>query len=145
MKIQTRYHGEVEAVEKDIWQFPKGIPGFQDEREFFLYPLAEEEVFFVLQSTKEPDIAFVVSNPFSFFQAYDFTLDESSIETLQLEKAEDVQLFVILTLGETIETSTANLQAPIVLNVKNHRAKQVILHDTQYKTKHPINQEVKKG
>ena len=36
MKIQTRYHGEVEADEKDIWQFPKGIPGFQDEREFFL-------------------------------------------------------------------------------------------------------------
>lgn len=145
MKIQTRYHGEVEVDEKDIWQFPKGIPGFQDEKEFLLYPLANEKVFFVLQSTNESDVAFVAANPFSFFQDYDFTLDESSVETLQLEKAEDVMLLVILTLGETIETSTVNLQAPLVLNVKNHRAKQVILHDTDYKTKHPVNQKVKKG
>lgn len=145
MKIQTRYHGEVETDEKNIWQFPKGIPGFQDEKEFFLYPLADDEIFFVLQSTKEQDIAFVVSNPFSFFQDYDFTLDESSIEMLQLEKEEDVLLLVILTLGETIETSTANLQAPLILNMKNHRAKQVILHDNHYKTKHPINLKVKKG
>ena len=97
MKIQTRYHGEVEAVEKDIWQFPKGIPGFEDEREFLLYPLADDEVFFVLQSTKEPDIAFVVANPFSFFEDYDFILDQSIIETLQLEKTEDVLLLVNFT------------------------------------------------
>lgn len=142
MKITTKYHGEMEFSEKDIWHFAKGIPGFPDEQQFILYPLADNEVFSILQSVTNQDIAFVVTSPFVFFPDYDFILDENTVLFLQLEKSSDVLPLVILTLGKTLATSTANLQAPLILNAKNKQAKQVILHDTNYHTKHKLKQTV---
>lgn len=144
MKVMTKYHGEIEVSENDIWHFSNGIPGFPDEKSFLLYPLEDQEVFSILQSVQFHEVAFVVTNPFSFFQDYDFRLDESSVTALDLHEASDALPFVILTLGDSITTSTANLQAPIILNTKNKRGKQVILHDTTYQTKHLINEKVEK-
>ena len=84
MKITTKYHGEMEVQEKDIWNFPNGIPGFPDEQQFILYPLADNEVFSILQSVVSQEIAFVVTSPFVFFPDYDFTLDENVVSFLQL-------------------------------------------------------------
>ncbi|MGM9923424.1 MAG: flagellar assembly protein FliW [Bacillus sp. (in: firmicutes)] len=145
MKIMTKYHGELQADEKELWHFPKGIPGFPDEKKFLLYPLADNEIFSILQSAAHPDIAFVAASPFSFFRDYEFTLDESAIAILGVEDAHDVLPLVILTLGESLESSTTNLQAPIILNVKNRQGKQVILHDAPYHTKHTINEKVGQG
>ena len=145
MKITTKYHGEMEFDEKDIWHFANGIPGFQDEQQFVLYPLADNELFSILQSVKSQAVAFIVTSPFVFFPDYDFTLEDSVVSSLQLTKSNDVLPLVILTLGESLTTSTANLQAPLIFNMKNKEAKQVILHDTPYHTKHPLKQTVKQG
>lgn len=144
MKISTKYHGEIEVNERELWHFSNGIPGFPEEKAFLLYPLAEEEVFSILQSATTHEVAFVVTSPFAFFQDYDFTLDESSITTLDLQEASDALPLVILTLGESLAVSTANLQAPIILNTKNKQGKQVILHNTSYQTKHLIKEKVEK-
>lgn len=144
MKIVTKYHGEIEGNPKDIWYFPKGIPGFPDEREFLMYPLANQDVFYILQSLINSEIAFVITNPFNFFDDYDFYIDESSISTLGLKSTEEVLPFVILTLGSSLVTSTANLKAPIIFNKENQFGKQVILHDTPFHTKHFIKQKAEK-
>ncbi len=47
MKIQTKFHGEIEIKETDIFTFESGIPGFLDEKKFTLLPL-DETPFFVL-------------------------------------------------------------------------------------------------
>ena len=145
MILTTKYHGEMEVDERDLWEFPKGIPGFPEEKQFYLYPLADNELFSILQSVNNKEIAFIVANPFVFFPDYDFTLDDNIVDFLQLEDSRDVLTLVILTLGETFIHSTANLQAPLILNTKNKRAKQVILHDTNYQTKHPMKQTVEQG
>ena len=145
MKISTKYHGEMEFNEKDIWHFSNGIPGFPDEQRFVIYPLADNELFSVLQSVTSQAIAFIVTSPFEFFPDYDFTLEGSVVSFLQLENSSDVLPLVILTLGDSLTSSTANLQAPLILNMKNNQAKQVILHDTSYHTKHPLKQTVKQG
>lgn len=145
MKITTKYHGEMEVQEKDIWHFPNGIPGFPDEQQFILYPLANDDVFSILQSVISHEIAFVVTSPFVFFPDYDFTLDENVVSFLQLENSSDVLPLVILTLGDSLASSTANLQAPLILNTKNKCAKQVILHDTPFHTKHHLKQTVEQG
>lgn len=145
MEILTKYHGEIEVNKDDIWYFPKGIPGFPDEDQFILYPLTNQDVFSILQSVKNSEVAFIVTNPFAFFPKYDFVLDENSIAILELESSDDAIPFVILTLGESLKTSSANLQAPLVLNVKNKRCKQVILHDTSYHTKHLLLSQVVEG
>ena len=145
MILATKYHGEVEVEEREIWEFPKGIPGFLEEKQFYLYHLTDHELFSILQSVNNKEIAFIITNPFAFFPEYDFTLDDNVVDFLQLENSSDVLTLVILTLGDTLSNSTANLQAPLIMNIKNKRAKQVILHDTDYQTKHPMKQIVKQG
>jgi len=135
MKIETKYHGEQEVNAESILTFEFGIPGFPEEKEFVLLPLDDSSLS-VLQSVGTPEIGFVVADPFSFFPAYDFQLSESAVEQLGLEKAEDAVVYTILTVQDPFEKTTANLQAPLVINSKSNQAKQVILNDGYYQTKH---------
>lgn len=140
MKIGTRYHGEILVDESQLWLFESGIPGFQDEQEFIILPLEGNEYFNIMQSVKTEQLAFVITDPFIFFKDYDFTLEDGDIYHLKLEKKEDVKVFVILTVKEPLQLTTANLQGPVIFNQKNKMAKQVILKDTSYTTKHLIFQ-----
>jgi flagellar assembly factor FliW len=137
MKIHTKYHGECEIHEKDIFHFEHGIPGFLDEKQFVLLPL-EDTPFVILQSVKTPKLGFVVIDPFSYFNNYDFELDDHSVEQLQLSSEKEVAVYVILTVADPFDNTTANLQAPIVLNYEKKFGKQVILTNAPYKTKHRL-------
>ncbi|WP_368930136.1 flagellar assembly protein FliW [Bacillus pumilus] len=136
MIIQTKYHGEVKIKEEQMINFSNGIPGFLDQKQFVILPLSEESPFLVLQSLKSAELGFIVSSPFLFFNQYEFDLDETVVEILEVEDANDVEVMVILTMESSIEKTTANLRAPIIVNRKNMKAKQVILHDSAYHTKH---------
>lgn len=144
MIIETKYHGTQEIGPEDILKFDSGIPGFPEEKEFVLLPL-DESTLSVLQSVETSEIGFVVADPFSFFPEYDFQLGESTVEQLKLSKPEDAVVFTILTVQDPFEKTTANLQAPVVINTKNNRAKQVILNEGNYKTKHPLFGQKVKG
>ena|SRR5690606_14925587 len=145
MKIQTKYHGEVEIAENTTLTFAKGIPGFPDETKFTLLPLPELTNMSVMQSVTTPALAFVVADPYTIFSPYEFALDENTVEELEISSPEDVSALVILTVQDPFEKSTANLQAPIVMNMKKNKAKQVILNNENYKTKQPLFGQPVKG
>ncbi|MFK2826309.1 flagellar assembly protein FliW [Bacillus sp. B190/17] len=138
MKIATKYHGQVEIQEEDILSFPHGIPGFIDEKSFTLLAFPDNDSFFVLQSINTPALGFVVTNPFTFFPDYDIQLDDTTVEALDLQKPEDAAVYTILTVREPFNETTANLQAPVVININNKKAKQTILNDSRYQTRHLI-------
>ncbi|WP_338751629.1 flagellar assembly protein FliW [Bacillus sp. FJAT-52991] len=138
MIIETKYHGQVEIQEEKIWTFTQGIPGFAEEKQFILLALPDNDVFFILQSTNTPNLGFVVTSPFAFFPDYEFQLDEVAIDALRLDQAEEAAIYTILTVQDPFEKTTANLQAPIVVNTKNNKAKQTILNDSRYETRHAI-------
>ncbi|MCA1055297.1 flagellar assembly protein FliW [Rossellomorea aquimaris] len=138
MKLHTKYHGEIDVKEDDILKFEQGIPGFLDEKQFVLLPLEENDWFLILQSITTPELGFVVTDPFLFTNEYDFELDSGSVELLELSSEKDVKVLTILTMKITLKESTANLQAPIIINLANNKAKQVILNDRDYQTKHLI-------
>ncbi|WP_186580801.1 flagellar assembly protein FliW [Aquibacillus kalidii] len=135
MLIQTKYFGEIEINKEQIIEFTQGIPGFLEERQFVLLPLEENEFFYVLQSVKHANPAFIVVNPFHFVSQYEFDLDEVTLKLLDIESQSDVQVLCIVSLKEPFETSTANLQAPIIINHKNKRARQYITNSKDYSTK----------
>lgn len=141
MIIKTKYHGETQIQEEQIIIFANGLPGFSDEKKFVILPLSEDSPFVVLQSAETAELAFIVASPFVFFKDYGFDLDETTVEFLEIEAAEDVEVMAILTIEEPFEKSTANLMAPIVVNRKKMLGKQVILHDSPYQTKHLIGGE----
>lgn len=138
MKIKTKYHGEVEIDVKDVVSFDFGIPGFPDEKEYVIMPLSDDSVFFILQSVKTDGLAFIISDPFIHFKEYEFDVPEDDLETLKIDKKEDVIIFSIITLVEPIEETTANLQAPLVINQNKKIGKQIIINNLSYKTKHNI-------
>lgn len=137
MKLCTKYHGEIEINKKDIFHFEHGIPGFLDEKQFVLLPLGDTP-FVILQSVKTPSLGFAMIDPFICFKDYDFELDEQSVAQLQLSSEKEVAVYVILTVTDPFDDTTANLQAPIVINVHKRLGKQVILTNTNYKTKHRL-------
>lgn len=147
MKIETKYQGRVEVKEEEIWTFEKGIPGFLNEKQFVILPLIEDnDIYTLLQSVQTPELGFVIINPFLFFKDYSCEIDDSTLEQLEIEKEKDVLIYSILTIQDKFENTTANLQAPLVFNIKNKKAKQIILSEGDHKVKHFILPEkVKKG
>ncbi|GGE84910.1 flagellar assembly protein FliW [Priestia taiwanensis] len=138
MNIQTKYNGEVIIGETDIIAFEKGIPAFEEEKEFIILPLGEGVPYYAMQSIKTPSLAFVIADVFSLFPTYDIELSQHEVEELKIQHPTDIKVFTILTIHEPFEKSTANLQAPIIVNTKEREGKQVVLSNVPYTLKHSI-------
>lgn len=138
MNIQTKFLGEVEIEESQIWSFPKGIPGFDEEKEFALLSIEGNSMFLVLQSLNTQEIAFIVANPYNIVQEYSFDIDDATIHAIDLQNAEDVMVLGVLSIKEPFESSTINLQAPLIFNTKTKQAKQMILNDSTFSMRHQI-------
>lgn len=132
---QTKFHGEIEIGQEDIYTFESGIPGFLVEKQFCLLPL-EDTPFFILQSMKTKEVAFIVTNPFDVFPDYEVKLTDEVLSTLQIETEKEVVTLVILTIHDPFNQTTANLQAPIILNSHKKTGKQFIMNGSNYRNKH---------
>jgi flagellar assembly factor FliW len=95
-------------------------------------------VVYELRSVQDPDVRFLVGVPTAFFPDYAFELDEVSAEELELQDASDALVLVVLTSGEDLASTTANLLAPVVLNARTRSAAQVILSGTDWPVRAPI-------
>lgn len=137
MKIQTKFHGEQEIVKEEILHFEAGIPGFLDEKEFYIFPL-EDTPLYVLQSIRTKEIAFIITDPFVLFAQYEFDLSQDLVESLNIQSEKEVAVFVILTVKEPFNKTTANLQAPLIINQKNKQGKQFIINNSPYTARHLI-------
>lgn len=142
MKITTAYMGEVEINPSQIIKFEHGLPGFEDEKEFIQLPLSEESAYQVLQSVKTAGLAFIITSPYAIIADYNFNLEDSIIQALDIKRADEVAVFVIVSIKDTLENSTVNLKAPIVLNIESQKAKQIILEE-DYAIRHQLNAEKK--
>jgi flagellar assembly factor FliW len=135
MKIETKFQEVIEIQESDIMNFEQGLPGFEEEKEFVLLPIEGTELS-LLQSIQTKDLAFITTDPFHFFKQYNFEISKADLEYLEIKDQKDVFVQVIITVVDPYEKSTANLQAPLIQNVKNNKSKQIILSDSKYRTKH---------
>ena len=70
--------------------------------------------------------------------AIEIDLDDEFIKELDIKDEKDVLVICLITLGKSLKDSTANLKAPIIINIKNNRGKQLILQDDKYKIKEPL-------
>lgn len=142
MQIQTKFHGEVQIETDQTWSFPKGLPGFETENQFTLLPIEGNNIFQVLQSTQTAEIAFIVANPYTVVDNYTIQVDEPTINLLEIKKEQDVFVLGVLSLKEPFESSTINLQAPLIFNKSTKKAKQMILNDNNFTIRHPIGTQV---
>ncbi|WP_196599968.1 flagellar assembly protein FliW [Pectinatus frisingensis] len=135
--INTVRFGNIKIDETKIIKFPHGIPPFEDEHEFVIIPYSEESPFLFLQSVSTARLAFLMVNPFMFFNDYEFVVNDDVMDELQIKNREDISIFSLLTIpNKDIKKTTANLLAPIIINQSNYKGLQLILENTNYTTRH---------
>ena len=141
MKIQTTRFGEIEGDEKSIFNFTMPILGYNEEEQFVLIESKEAALFKWLQSTKTPDLAFLVTSPNFFGIEYAFELPDEAESALDVKTAEELMVLTIAKVpnGKPIET-TVNLLGPVILNITNQKAGQVILSGSGFDTSYPLFQ-----
>ncbi|WP_069998877.1 flagellar assembly protein FliW [Cellulosilyticum sp. I15G10I2] len=139
MLLKTAQFGEIEINENKKIIFKEGIPGFETLKEYIL--LEDEDIespFKYLQSAQQEDVCFVILNPYMFNINYTPTIKEEYFEKLGGGKDEDFFIFVITTVGKTLEETTVNLMAPLLIHQETRLGLQVIVEEDAYTTKHPI-------
>jgi flagellar assembly factor FliW len=138
MKIQTSRFGWIEVTPEDLIDFPEGLLGFNTLRKFVLLDDPNDEIFAWLQSCEEPSIAFPVLEPELFHQSYKTNLTKTDLEVLQSAKPEGLRSFCIITIPQDPTQMSANLKAPILINVAARIARQCVLQDNHLAIREPI-------
>ncbi|WP_092926917.1 flagellar assembly protein FliW [Romboutsia hominis] len=118
--------------------FEKGIPGFENYNTFLVEEIKENKNFISMISKDDLNVGFVCVSPFEIKKDYEIELNEDTINELNIKDYKDVLVLSLITLGNSIDTSTVNLRAPIIINISNNRGKQLILEDTKYNIKEPL-------
>lgn len=136
--IQSTRLGQLDVSDEEYLRFPKGLPGFLNETAFAVVPHGDRSPFVFLQSVSDPDLTFLVVDAFDFFSDYQFEMDDECAKELGIAEDIPVQVLNIVTVPETVETMTANLLAPIIVNWKTRIAEQIVLEKTQFTTQHRL-------
>ena len=136
MDIQTTRFGVISVEDERIMTFSGGLLGFPEHRQFALIQTGEENYFFWLQSVEDPNLAFVITDPSTFFQEYAVPIREETQTEIELENVGDAQTFVIC--NKVGEWLTGNLLGPLVINVRNRKGSQVVLTDKKWTTRQPL-------
>lgn len=127
-------------ADKPVLHFPHGLYGFEDYKDFTLCE-SDYGPFMWLQSVSEKALAFLVVDPFLFFSDYELDVDDESIKDIGVKNASDVSVIAIVTLAKQKEAPiTVNLQGPLIINKHNKHAKQIVLQDPRWLTKHDLSQ-----
>ncbi|MFN8535286.1 MAG: flagellar assembly protein FliW [Dehalococcoidia bacterium] len=139
MKVLTTRFGQPETIEIDEeGVFALAIVGYGEGRRFARIGDADNPMLGWLQSLDDPATCFVVADPAGFFSDYEFDLTEDHVRALDLQTAEEVDAMVIVRLGSEPHETTANLAAPVVLNRRNHRGRQIVLNDARWSVRTPL-------
>jgi flagellar assembly factor FliW len=134
MKIQTTRFGELEVEKERIIAFPLGIPGFSEARKFFL--VEHGNSIWWLQAADDPDLAFIVTEPFSLFPDFAFKLNDDTEAMLQIDDPQSLVVMAILSIDPS--GACVNLRAPIVINSARLLGAQVLTDDENHSFRTPL-------
>jgi flagellar assembly factor FliW len=142
LKVATTRFGAVEVPAERMLVFPHGMVGFPELHRYVMLRHREGSPFHWLQSVDHPDLAFVLASPLVFDPGYQVVLGNTESQLLQSSDAQHLQVWVVVTIpqGEP-EKLTANLKAPVVINLENRLAAQVILDDPRFPLRQPLRKQ----
>jgi flagellar assembly factor FliW len=135
-KIQSRF-GEIEYDPNSTLEFPEGLIGFEDLHHFIVMPNKKSGPLFWIQSTEDPQIAFVLTDPTGFYYDYQVVPDRHEKEKLGIDDDDICHVLSVVTVPPD-RNITLNLAAPVFFAPKTNRALQVVLEGTQFSPRTPL-------
>lgn len=136
MIIKTRY-GDWEIDEEKIIFMEAPILGFERIREYALLPGGEGLPVFRLQAVEEPGVTFFVVEPTVFCPDYNPDLSKVYRE-MDSKDSEEMIILSIMTIREDPFCVSLNLRAPVVINARTKKGRQVVLEDDSFPVRYPI-------
>jgi flagellar assembly factor FliW len=103
------------------------MPGFPGHHRFHLVAVDDSGLLYALTSADDPELRFLVIPPPPFFPDYTPEIGDDALASLGTAESDRLLLLLVVTAGESIEGTTANLFAPIVVDQASRRAVQTVL------------------
>jgi len=136
----TEQFGDLEYTEDATLLFPRGLPGFEQTRRFVILDQPDLSPLIHLQSLEAPDLCFLALPIHTLDPDYDPALTPEDQQALSLPFHKPATLLLALLSVATDGSLTANLLAPIVVNLANRSAVQAVRTDTRYSHQHPVGE-----
>jgi flagellar assembly factor FliW len=134
--MQTKNFGAIAYEPDSELEFPCGLPGFDSRKRFVAVRFVESDPLVYLQSLEDPDLCFVTMPVLAVDSHYRLRVTSEDLGRLGLPPVrqprigEDVFCLTVVSIRET--GPTANLLAPIVINLKTRTAVQAIASGSEY-------------
>ena len=142
VSIDSRRFGTIEVEENTLFEFPDGLLGLEESTRSLVLVEQEDTPYYWLHSTTDPDVAFVVTDPWLFWPDYDLTIPEEVEAELGLSGPEDVGVMVLVSVRPSAEDGppsvTANLLGPLVVSSSTRRGRQLVLDNSRYSARERI-------
>lgn len=141
MVAETRFFGTIDIEEEKIINFPNGIIGMENLKNFALiYDSESEERSKIswLQSMDDPSMAFPVINPMDITETYTPIIEDELMKNIGDPADADVVIFVTMSIPSDLTKMTANLKAPFIINTVDRKAMQVIVENDDYEIKYNV-------
>ena len=140
MNIKTSRFGEIDIDENRVIYFSEGLAGFPDDKKYVVLEHKPGSPFMWLQSLISPGLAFVIMNPFQVYPEYLKEISPEEENALKPGENDNVMIFTIVTIPSgKAEDSSVNLMAPVVIDPAAREGKQIILANSDYNHRHPLN------
>lgn len=141
--IDTKYFGALAFEEASCFEFYWGLPAFEQERRFLPLEIPGHKPLLFLQSTRTPALCFLALPVLAADPQYRLAVSPEDLAALELaadrqpQIGAEVLVLALLSIREEAP-ATANLLAPVVVNLANRRALQAIRSDRLYSHEQPL-------
>ena len=137
--VQSDLLGPIDVPDVEILRFERGLLGLPECQRFVLVPTERDGVYW-LQSCEHSALVFLLVDPFKATVGYAVDLNDDDLADLSAREPADVAVLAIVTLPQARdEQPTANLQGPIALNLRAQRGKQVVIPDSTFGVRVPVD------
>lgn len=139
MKLSTVRFGEIEIDDSRIFDFVLPIIGFDNLRKFVIVEPNKETLFKWLQSIEDSALAFPIISVAALNYDYTIDLPDNVVESLGIKNVESLLVMNITSIPQDDpKGTTINLLAPLIFNLDNRAAGQVVLSGSGYDISYPM-------
>lgn len=142
MQINSRIFGNIDVAEDKILHFEKGLIGFEDYKKFTLLYDAEKgnkNSIMWLQSIDEPQLAFPVADPLNLCDEYNPVVEDDWLDAIGgIDNPDDLYVLAVMTVPSDLTKVTANLKAPVIINVNTRKGCQIIVGNDEYQVRYNV-------
>jgi flagellar assembly factor FliW len=131
MKIQTSRFGILDVADESLLIFPSGLVGFPAFRRFVVLDVAKDSDYQWLQSVDEPSLAVVIVDVHLLQPEFRLDVPDEGLAELDMTQTDPILVMAVVTIPSgKPDQATANLRAPLIVNLRTRKGKQMILHES---------------